>query len=99
MFLIVLDTPVGKSHDVFGINLYGKHTADCAIDVVHPVTQPLISSTHTTLSTLRAAADQVVPLDDDPEFFPGNCCERVLKQEQQEIRDVLLAIADELEAQ
>ena len=48
---------------------------------------------------LRAAVDQVLPLDDDPEFFPGNCCERVLKQEQQETRDALLGIANALEAQ
>ena len=48
-------------------------------------------------AALRAAADQVVPLIDDPEFFCGNCCERVVKQEREETRAALLAIAAELE--
>jgi len=48
-------------------------------------------------AALRAAADQVVPLIDDPEFFCGNCCERVVKQEREETRAALLAIATELE--
>jgi hypothetical protein len=50
---------------------------------------------------LRAAADQVVPirLIDEPDFTPGSCCERVLKQERAEMRGDLLAIAAELEAQ
>ena len=50
-------------------------------------------------AALRAAADQILPPDDDPEFFPGNCCERVLKQEQEETRYALLAIATSFEAQ
>jgi hypothetical protein len=60
--------------------------------------QQLMARAHAA-AALRAAVDQVLPLDDDPEFFPGNCCERVLKQEQQETRDALLGIANSLEAQ
>jgi len=50
------------------------------------------------VAALRAAADQVVPLIDDPEFFCGNCCERAVKQEREETRAELLAIAAELES-
>jgi hypothetical protein len=60
--------------------------------------QQLMARAHAA-AALRAAVDQVLPLDDDPEFFPGNCCERVLKQEQQETRDALLGIANALKAQ
>ena len=62
-----------------------------------PAFEPLVRKM--TAASIRAALDQVLPLDDDPEFFPSNCCERVLKQEQQEIRDALLTIATALEAQ
>ena len=52
-------------------------------------------------AALRAAADQVVPLHllDEPGFSPATCCERVLKEERAEIREYLLDIATELEAQ
>ena len=49
-------------------------------------------------AALRAAADQVVPEIDDPEWWPGNCCERNIKAERLDTRTELLAIADELEA-
>jgi hypothetical protein len=48
-------------------------------------------------AALRAAADQVVPAVDDREWWPGNCRERNIKAEQQDIRRELLAIAAELE--
>jgi hypothetical protein len=57
-----------------------------------PVVRKIIAA------ALRAAVDQVVPIIDDPVFFPGNCCERVLKQEQEETRYSLLSIARALEA-
>ena len=61
-----------------------------------PAFKPLVSKM--LAASIRVAVDQVLPLDEDPEFFPGNCCERVLKQEQQESRDALLGIANALEA-
>jgi hypothetical protein len=61
-----------------------------------PAFEPLVRKM--IAASIRAAVDQVLPLDDDPEFFPGNCCERVLKQEQQETRDALLAIAASIES-
>jgi hypothetical protein len=57
-----------------------------------PVVRKIIAA------SLRAAVDQVVPIIDDPVFFPSNCCERVLKQEQEETRHFLLSIARALEA-
>jgi hypothetical protein len=50
-------------------------------------------------AALRAAAEIVVPVADDPEFFVGNCCERNVAQEREDIRSELLAIAAELEGQ
>jgi len=47
-------------------------------------------------AALVALADQVTPLFDDPEFFVGNCCERVLAQEREETRAAILEIATEL---
>ena len=57
-----------------------------------PVVRKIIAA------SLHVVADQVVPAIDDPVFFPGNCCERVLKQEQEETRHALLSIARALEA-
>ena len=50
-------------------------------------------------AALRAAANQVVPEIDDPEWWPSACCERNIKAERLDIRSELLAIAAELEAQ
>ena len=47
-------------------------------------------------AALVALADLVTPLTDDPEFFVGNCCERVLEQEREEVRAAILEIAAEL---
>jgi hypothetical protein len=50
-------------------------------------------------AALRALANELVPVADDPEFFVGNCCERNVAQEREDIRTELLAIAAELEGQ
>ena len=57
-----------------------------------PVVRKIIAA------SLRTAVDQVVPVIDDPVFFPGSCCERVLKQEQEETRHAFFSIARALEA-
>ena len=49
-------------------------------------------------AAIRAVARKIVPPIDDPEWFsPGNCCERVVKQERDEIRLLLQDLAFELE--
>ena len=48
-------------------------------------------------AALRAAADQVVPITDDPEWFSRNCCERSVEIARNCVRYDLLAIATELE--
>jgi hypothetical protein len=50
-------------------------------------------------AALRAAADQVLPITDDPEFFSGNCCERSVEIARNCVLAELLAIAAELETQ
>ena len=56
-----------------------------------PLDMPVVAA------ALRAAADQVVPITDDPKFFAGNCCERNVRAEREDTRADLFAIAAELE--
>ena len=51
------------------------------------------------VAALRAAADQVIPNTDDPEWFSRNCCERSVEIARNCVLAELLAIAAELEAQ
>ena len=50
-------------------------------------------------AALRAVADQVVPVIDDPDWFSRNCCERSVEIARNCVLAELLAIAAELEAQ
>ena len=50
-------------------------------------------------AALHAAADQVVPITDDPEWFSRNCCERSVEIARNCVLAELLAIAAELEGQ
>ena len=68
--------------------------ADCNVRrMAWPLDMPVVAA------AIRAAADQVVPITDDPEWFSRNCCERSVEIERNCVLAELLAIAAELEKQ